>query len=126
MFKRNFDEQNKAILKDYLCSFTWNNVIESVCPNEAYNIFWEDFQHLFELSFPKKRVKVNKNKHPLNRFMSKGLLISRRTKLKLARKAKNSVENMLRSKSTTIEENPQLKSIYIRSAIILKCPVDFF
>ena len=96
MFKKNFDEQNKAILKDYLCSFTWNNVIEAVCPNEAYNIFWEDFQHLFELSFPKKKVKVNKNKHPLNRFMSKGLLISRRTKLKLARKAKYSVENMLR------------------------------
>ena len=120
MFKRNFDEQNKAILKDYLCSFTWNNVIESVCPNEAYNIFWEDFQHLFELSFPKKRVKVNKNKHPLNRFMSKGLLISRRTKLKLARKAKNSVENMLRYREYRNIYNSTVKTakaIYYRKSI---------
>ena len=96
MFKRNFGAHNKAVLKDYLSSFTWNNVLESNCPNEAYDTFWKDFQHLFDLSFPKKRVKVNKNKHPLNKFMSKGLLISRMTKLKLARQAKKSEANKLR------------------------------
>ena len=120
LYKRNFNDQNKAILKDYLSSFTWNNVMESTCPNEAYAFFWGDFKHLFELSFPKKKVKVNKNKHPLNKFMTRGLLLSRKTKLKLARKSHKSEENKIRYRNYRNIYNSTVKTakaIYFRKAI---------
>ena len=93
IFRRNFDHNNMDVFKNYLSNLTWNNVLSSSCPEESYNIFWEDFYHLFELSFPIKKIKLNRNNHPINKFMSKGLLKSRKTKLRLARKSNQSAEN---------------------------------
>ena len=46
-------------------------------------------------------LRINKNKTPVNNFMTSGLLKSRKTKLKLARKAKvnPSIENIDRSRT---------------------------
>jgi hypothetical protein len=49
----------------------------------CFDNFWADFNLLYQLHFPEKKVKINKNYHKLNAFMTKGLLISRRKKLEL-------------------------------------------
>lgn len=41
------------------------------------------FNNLYELNFPKKTIKFNRNIHQIEPFMTSGLLISRATKLKL-------------------------------------------
>ena len=43
---------------------------------------------LFNQHFPLQPCTYNRNRRPINSFMTSGLLKSRRTKLKLARKAK--------------------------------------
>ena len=50
-------------------------------------MFWDDFHTLFELYFPMKKMKFNKNKHKINNYMTKGLLISRNNKIILQKKA---------------------------------------
>ena len=120
VYKRNFDVHNKEVFKNYISTLTWNNVIASNCPNEAYDIFWDDFYNIFELSFPKKKVKINRNKHCINKFMTKGLMKSRRTKLNLSAKAKRSNDDKLKYISYRNLYNSILKkakAIYYREAI---------
>ena len=87
-FKRNFSLFKVNAFNDNLSILTWNDVLDSNCANTAYEIFWDSFKTLFDLHFPLNRVKINRNKTKLNEFMTKGLLLSRKTKLKLLRKAK--------------------------------------
>ena len=87
-FTRKFSDLNKNSFRTSLINMTWIDVFNSNCPNEAFISFWETFKSLYDLHFPLIRVKPNKNKVPLNPFMSRGLLISRQTKLKLIRKSK--------------------------------------
>ena len=89
-FKRSFNRESKAGFKGALRNQLWGNVFESNCPNTAFNNFSDTYQTLFDSYFPYIRVKANKNCQPINKFMTKGLLLSRKTKLKLARKAKKS------------------------------------
>ncbi len=120
VYKRNFDCHNKQVFKNYISTLTWNNVLNSNCPNEAYDIFWDDFYNIFELSFPKKKVKTNRNKHCINKFMTKGLMKSRKNKFKLAAKAKRSNEDKLKYISYRNLYNSLLKkakAIYYREAI---------
>lgn len=91
-YRRNFSDHNLNTFSNYVSCFTWNNVLTSTDTDEAFDTFMDDFNNIFELSFPKKKIKVNKNKQPLNKFMTKGLMISRKTKLKLGRKANLSQE----------------------------------
>lgn len=90
VFRRNFSEFKKDLFRQALAARTWNNVYTCLDPNEAYLAFFDEFKTLFDFHFPLIRVRVNINRTPLNKFMSKGLLISRNVKLKLARKAKAS------------------------------------
>ena len=87
---RSFNSESKANFKAALANQHWTDVLEASCPDIAFNNFSEKYSTLFELYFPKKRVKLNKNTQPINLFMTPGLLISRKVKLKLARKAKKS------------------------------------
>lgn len=91
-YRRNFSNHNLNTFSNYISCFTWNNVLSSTDTDEAFDTFMDDFNNIFDLSFPKKRIKVNKNKQPLNKFMTKGLMNSRKTKLKLGRKANLSPE----------------------------------
>ena len=61
----------------------WQDVTQLNEVNESLNIFLTHFDTGFELCFPLKTVKFNKNFHPKNRFMTSGLIISRSTKLSL-------------------------------------------
>ncbi len=47
---------------------------------DMYDYFSETFLALFILYFPLLSKKLNKNTHPLNPWMTKGLLISRKQK----------------------------------------------
>lgn len=87
---RNFNLINKRNFKDALLNQSWSNVTDCVCPNIAYSNFWDTFSYLFDVCFPLKLTKRNKKSHPINPFMTPGLLISRNNKLRLYKLTKSS------------------------------------
>lgn len=80
---RDMNPQNKERFKEALGNLAWLDVISEDCPERACSKFLETFLSLFELYFPSRRVKFNKNIHPRNDFMTRGLLVSRKRKQKL-------------------------------------------
>jgi hypothetical protein len=58
----------------------WRDVLDSNDVNSAYDCFWSVYNNLFESNFPLKKKRFNKNFNPRNKFMTQGLIISRRTK----------------------------------------------
>jgi len=84
---RNFSYVNMNGFRENLRTCNWRNVIENNDVNASYDIFWNDFSMLFDLHFPIKKVKFNKNVHKKNDFMTLGLLTSRNTKNELHKKA---------------------------------------
>jgi len=83
---RNFSYVNMNGFRENLRNCNWNNVIHNNDVNDSYEIFWNDFSALFDLHFPIKKVKFNKNVHKKNDFMTLGLLTSRNTKNELYKK----------------------------------------
>ena len=81
--KRNLCNENIERFRASLSNISWRNVTSSDDTNIAFELFWTDFNALFELNFPEKTVKFNKNLHPKQPFLTKGLLISRKNKLEL-------------------------------------------
>ena len=76
----------------------WQNVLACSEVDESYGLFWNDFKALYELHFPLKQVKFYKNLHSINKFMTRGLLVSRATKNNLlkinaAKRSPKSLEN---------------------------------
>ncbi len=86
-FTRNFSANNIRTFKQSLEIIQWNNVLMSRDTNDAFNAFWDTFYTLFNLHFPLQRVKFNRNIHKINNFMTNGLLISRKYKSELHKKA---------------------------------------
>ena len=80
---RSFSDLNISKFYESLSNIGWSDVLDCQDPENAYNIFWDLFSTLFNLHFPLRQFKFNKNFHKLNSFMSTGLLTSRRKKLKL-------------------------------------------
>ena len=76
----------------------WQNVLASREVDESYGLFWNDFKTLYDLHFPVKQVKFNKNIHSINKFMTRGLLISRATKNNLLKI--NAAKRSLKSSQT--------------------------
>lgn len=99
--RRYFTDENVAAFKNALSNLTWAEVMNSTDPNIAAQNFSELFKDLYDIYFPLKRARINRNKFPINAFMTKGLLISRKTKMKLDKKAKvsPSPDNINRSKT---------------------------
>jgi len=96
IFARSINEENTNKFKAALDNLNWSNVLENTCTNTAYNEFWETFHTLFDLYFPLRQFKLNKNIHPINPFMTPGLLVSRKRNLKLYKisKSKPTPENI--------------------------------
>ena len=86
--QRCFSQENKQKFTTNLNSIQWTETLQLEDPNEAAINFSNLFNDLFELHFPKREMKFNLKKNAQNAFMTKGLLISRGTKMKLDRKAK--------------------------------------
>ena len=90
ILKRDMSRQNMIRFRDDLRNLNWRDVLNCNDVNVSYNLFWQDFKSLYDIHFPLKSVRFNKNLHGINKFMTRGLLISRITKIKLL---KQSVKN---------------------------------
>jgi endonuclease/exonuclease/phosphatase (EEP) superfamily protein YafD len=83
---RDFSQANILRFKETLHSFSWNTVIGSDDAQEAYNCFSSSLISLLDVYFPLKTAKFNRNFNPIEKWMTKGLLISRRKKYALSKK----------------------------------------
>jgi hypothetical protein len=86
--RQSFNKVNLANFRNSLSVLSWNNVTGISCNNvdEAYNQFWNDFKLLFDLHFPLKLQRFNKNVHSKNKFITQKILISRQKKIELLKK----------------------------------------
>ena len=84
---RNYSKKKMDNFNDELQKLRWNNVLNCNDVDKSFDIFWNDFITLFELHFPLKKVKLNKNIHKIQNFMTTGLLTSRKTKIELYKKS---------------------------------------
>jgi hypothetical protein len=87
---RNFSKNNIKNFKESLSALEWNDVLATNDVNSSFDKFWENFKLLFDLHFPLRKTKFNKNLHKIHGFMTEGLLTSRKTKIFLHKKSLNS------------------------------------
>ena len=84
--------------KSLLESATWETVLNENRPLNAYNSFFEHIDGSFDLAFPVVQVKHNISKIPLNPWMTRGLLQSRKHKDKLGvKKLRNPTDSNIRN-----------------------------
>jgi hypothetical protein len=76
--KRIFSDANVNNFRNDLNNINWNVILNDNNVNSSFDKFWEIFNTLYDLHFPLKNVKFNKNVHKINNFMTKGLLVSRK------------------------------------------------
>ena len=79
-FDRQINKNSKEKFREVLNNIQWNNVTCQDDVNVAYDEFWNTFSSLYDLYLPMTKIKLNRNIHKINGFMTKGLLISRCTK----------------------------------------------
>jgi hypothetical protein len=79
---REFSEINFRLFRETLQATNWDFVLTCQDTQIAYNYFSDTFNNLFNVFFPTKVVKLNRNKHCLEPWMSRGLLVSRNEKIK--------------------------------------------
>lgn len=80
---QNFNENNIFAFKEALSNVNWDSVLNHDETQDSYDEFYQTFNGLYCQHFPITNVKFNKNKHKKEPFMTKGILKSRQTKLKL-------------------------------------------
>jgi hypothetical protein len=80
---RVFSDNSIARFKNDLSNIDWMNILKHNDANEDFENFMDTWSFLFNLHFPLKQVKFNKNYHKKNDFMTTGLLTSRLHKLSL-------------------------------------------
>jgi hypothetical protein len=84
---RNFSQNNLDSFRIMLHGTAWDHVLECDDAQISFNRFHDTFFNLYELFFPIKRVKFNRNNHKLEQWITNGLLISRKTKIKLYKRS---------------------------------------
>ena len=87
-YARSMCNEKKEAFKNALQNQNWGEVTNKQCPNEACDSFLDTFTSLFNIHFPIVKIKNNKNIHPQNSFMTKGLMKSRKKKFDMAKKAR--------------------------------------
>jgi len=85
--KRKFSKEAVTSFKNHLSEIRWFNVLQENYIDKAYDEFWEIFKTAYDINFPVKTVKFNRNIHKINNFMTSGLLTSRKTKNYLHKKS---------------------------------------
>jgi hypothetical protein len=75
--------ENLTNLQNDLKNLHWNEVLATDNVDDCYTSFWTTFKLLYDLHIPTVHVRLNRNYHKINNFMTKGLLTSRRTKVNL-------------------------------------------
>jgi hypothetical protein len=87
--KRQFSTENLNNFKNDLQNLTWQELLNCNDVDTCYDLFWTDFKSLYDLRFPLRTVRFNRNCHKINSFMTRGLLTSRKRKEFLHKKALN-------------------------------------
>ena len=93
IFKRYINDKSIKQLNLLLNEVNWDNVLQTKCPNIAYESFLETFLCLYEKAFPKVKINI-KTKSLLSPWMTKGLLKSIFKQIKNKSK-KNYYQNLL-------------------------------
>ena len=83
---RKFGPRNTSLFKDKLGVKAWCNVINDNNSRTAFKTFSDTINSDFEECFPLLNVTPRKDLNPINKFMTKALLVSRKNKNKLAAK----------------------------------------
>jgi hypothetical protein len=81
--RRLINTENLTNFRNSLSNLQWNDVLLSNDVNDCYDIFWNHFKTLYDLHFPVVTARFNRNFNKISDFMTKGLLVSRRTKINL-------------------------------------------
>jgi hypothetical protein len=84
---RDFSKKNVNSFKNDLYRISWNDVYILDNVHDSFNNFSQTFNDLYELRFPERKIKFNKNFHKIQKWMTQGLLVSRLTKIKLGKKS---------------------------------------
>ena len=82
---RNFATENISKFKIALRDYNWSHVIEQECAQEAMNNFMATFETLYNAYFPLKATTINRSNNPLEPWMSRGILTSRKHKNELSK-----------------------------------------
>ena len=82
---RNFSKLNLSSFNNALLNLSWSSVTSSTDTQTSYNNFHDTFLSLYELFFPLKKFKFNKNTHKLESWMTTGILTSRLEKIRLCK-----------------------------------------
>lgn len=92
---RKINQQTKTIFNNNLREMNWDEVIYQTVPESAFELFESKLKNCYEECFPLVTVKINNNKSDSEPWITKAILISRKTKNKLAAKKikKPSVDN---------------------------------
>jgi len=106
---RNFSQASMNQFKIALSGTDWSHVTNSNDVDDAYELFWNSYSELFDIIFPKKKVRFNRNIHKMSPFMTAGLLVSRSTKNKLF-KAK-----LLDNSAANLQKYKDFKTVYART-----------
>jgi hypothetical protein len=95
-YVRQFSIANLNNFKIALGGTDWSPVLNSTNVETAYDVFWSSYNDLYELTFPKKKIRLNSNFHKRCPLMTNGLVISRQNKNKLYKMqlVNNSPENV--------------------------------
>ena len=80
---RIYSKANLENFKRDLYLTNWEDVSNSTDVNTCYDKFWSVYSQLHDSNFPLSTGRFNRNFHRISDFMTPGLLISRRTKIKL-------------------------------------------
>jgi endonuclease/exonuclease/phosphatase family metal-dependent hydrolase len=83
---RDFSSRNIQRFKETLSNFSWNSVLGDEDTQLAFNNFNDTISNFHDLFFPVQTKRFNRNINPVEKWMTKGLLISRNTKFKLSHK----------------------------------------
>ena len=81
--KRDFSEENIKKFGNNLSNLTWDNVLKETDTQQSFNEFWSIFKPLFDIQFPIKVMRFNKNIHKIDPWTTQGILVSRRHKYNL-------------------------------------------
>jgi hypothetical protein len=106
---RVFNDLNLNNFKAALGGMNWDPVTNADDVNHAYDEFWSIYSELFELTFPLKKMRFNKNIHRKNPFMTAGLLKSRETKNHLY------CSTVSDSSADTLTKYKNYKSLYFKT-----------
>jgi hypothetical protein len=75
--------ENMTNLQNSLKNLHWNDVLATDNVDDCYGAFWTTFKTLYDLHIPTVTMRLNRNYHRMNSFMTSGLLVSRRTRVNL-------------------------------------------